>query len=138
MFTYQERSRKWKDNIQNRRKYLQITHLIRIQYSEYIKNPDNNKKTNNSIKKWAKGLNRYFFQEDIQIQNNREKMLNVIREMQIKTTMRYHFILTRMASMKKSLGISKDLGKLEFLCTIAGNVKWCTHCGEQFAGSSES
>ena len=55
--------------------------MIRIQYSEYIKNPDNNKKTNNSIKKWAKGLNRYFFQEDIQIQNNLEKMLNVIREM---------------------------------------------------------
>ena len=64
----------------------------------------------------------------------------VIREMQIKTAIRYHFTPPRMAITFKILiiDVGKDVEKLKPSYHAGGNLKWCSHCGKQFGAFSKN
>ena len=57
--------------------------------------------------------------------------------MQIKTTMRYHLTVVRMANIKKSTSnkCCRACGEREPSYTVGGNVNWCSHHGKQYGGS---
>ena len=89
------------------------------------------KKMNNPIKKWAEDWNRQFSKEEIQTANGHVKWCSVsliIRQIQIKTTMRYTLIPVRMAIIKKTINNKSGEGieKREFSYIVSGNANWCS------------
>ena len=61
----------------------------------------------------------------------------IIREMKIKTTMRYHSILVRIAIIKnlQTMNAGEGVEKREPSYSVGGNVNWCSHYGELYGGA---
>ena len=79
--------------------------LISRIYGELKQMYNETKQKNNPIRKWAKDMNGHLSKEDICATNKHKKKSSsslVIREMQIKTILRYHLTPVRMAIIKKS------------------------------------
>ena len=95
----------------------------------------------NLIKKWAKDMNRHFSKEDIYEANKHMKKcssLLVIREMQIKTILKYHVMPVRMAIIKKfgGSGCQRGCGEIGMLVHCWWECNQFNHHGRQCGSSS--
>ena len=64
----------------------------------------------------------------------------IITETQVKTTMRHHPHLLEwlLSKWQEGTSVGQNTEKSEPLCTVSGNVNWCSHYGKQYGDSSKN
>jgi hypothetical protein len=106
-------------------------------------NKVDSRKSNNPIKKWCSELNKEFSPEEYQVAEKHLKKCStslIIREMQIKTTLRFHLTPVRVAKIKNSdeAGASEDVEKEEHSFIVGGISSLYNPSGNQSGSSSEN
>ena len=107
--------RKWKDNPHNGKRFLQIVHLIRSLYLEYIKNSILFKTQWPNFQKQAKNLNRHFPKKVYEWSKANENMPNIISHQENAVPVVSQWKQIRLVSMRLwvwSLAVLSGLGKL--------------------------
>ena len=61
-------------------------------------------------------------------------LLVIIREVQVKTTIRYHLIHTEQSALKSQqiTNVEEDVETKEPSYTVVGKVSWYSHCGKEY------
>lgn len=98
--------------------------------------------TQKITKKWAEDMKGYFSKEGLPMANGHVNNCStslIVREIDVKTTVRSHLLPVSMAKHKTGNDRCwRRRGERGSLCTVGGNANWCSRSGEQCGGSSES
>jgi hypothetical protein len=98
---------------------------------------------NTPMKTWALELNREFSNLEVQLASKYMKKCStplVLKEMQIKITLRFHFPPVRMAIIRSNntTNAGEDVIKQECLYTAGGNENYYNHYGKQYGDSPKN
>ena len=140
-----KRSTKWKGNQLYRKTYLPVTPRTSVWSPKYTKNSHDftpGRQTiqlKNEKRTWTDISPRRIYKGPRDIMKRCSASL-AIRELQIKTTLRYHFTAVRMPIINKATNNKcwRGCGEKGTLVHYWWNADWCNHCGKQYGISSEN